>query len=105
MLSRAGLVLMVILAVEAANIKHAANANATTVNATTAETTTTTDTTTTSTLVDACPSGWIDAQIYGCFNILEATNLTGAEAMIACEEVGSSKQMFDMKPLLRLAAT
>ena len=90
MLPRAGFILMVILAVDAAKIKF----GNTTLAATTATTTTTLGTTTTP--VDDCPSGWIDAQIYGCFNILEATNLTGAEAMIACEEVGIRKQTYYM---------
>ena len=93
MVSRAGLVLMVILAVETAKIQGAAM-NFTTAAAMTNSTTATIPATPTTTFpVEDCPSGWIDTQIYGCFNILETTNLTGAEAMIACEEVGISKQI------------
>ena len=36
---------------------------------------------------EACPTGWVDALIYGCFAFLEETNLTMMEAMLACEEV------------------
>ena len=60
-----------------------------TVSTTTATTATTTSPVTTE--PEACPSGWVDALIYGCFAFLEETDLTMMEAMLACEEVGKMK--------------
>ena len=41
----------------------------------------------TTTDAPACPSGWVNAHIYGCFAFLEETNVTAGEAMLACEKV------------------
>ena len=54
--------------------------------------TTATTTSPVTTEPEACPAGWVDALIYGCFAFLEETNLTMMEAMLACEEVCKMEQ-------------